>query len=52
MLNPGSLYGKARPENFPLVNDYRNGVVAEALKVMGFVNRFSCGEDCSSSGRN
>lgn len=43
ILNPGSLYGKARPENFPLVNDYRNGVVAEALKVMGFVNRFSRG---------
>lgn len=43
ILNPGGLYGKARPENFPWVNDYRNGVVAEALKVMGFVNRFSRG---------
>lgn len=43
LLNPGGLYGKARPENFPWVNDYRNSVVAEALKVMGFVNRFSRG---------
>ena len=43
ILNPGGVYGKARPENFPWVNDYRNGVVAEALKVMGFVNRFSRG---------
>ena len=43
ILNPGGLYGKARPENFPWVNDYRNGVVVEALKVMGFVNRFSRG---------
>ena len=39
LLNPGGLYGKARPENFPWVNDYRNSVVAEALKVMGFVIR-------------
>lgn len=43
ILNPGGLYGKARPENFPWVNDYRNSVIAEALKVMGFVNRFSRG---------
>lgn len=43
ILNPGGLYGKANPNNFPLVNDYRNGVIAEAMKVMGFVNRFSRG---------
>lgn len=43
ILNPGGLYGKANAKNFPLVNDYRNGVVAEAMKVMGFVNRFSRG---------
>lgn len=30
-------------ENFPNVNDYRNSVVAEAMKVLGFVNRFSRG---------
>ena len=28
ILNPGGLYGKANPRNFPWVNDYRNGVVA------------------------
>ncbi len=34
---------EATPQNFPNVNDYRNPVVAEALKVLGFVNRFSRG---------
>ena len=43
ILNPGGLYGKANPKNFPWVNDYRNGVIAEAMKVLGFVNRFSRG---------
>lgn len=43
ILNPGGLYGKANAENFPWVNDYRNSVVAEAMKVLGFVNRFSRG---------
>lgn len=41
--NPGGLYGKARPDNFPNVNDYRNPVIAEAMKVLGYVNRFSRG---------
>ena len=43
ILNPGGLYGKANRENFPRVNDYRNLVVAEGMKVLGFVNRFSRG---------
>ena len=43
IMNPGGLYGKVTPQNFPNVNDYRNPVVAEALKVLGFVNRFSRG---------
>ncbi len=42
-MNPGGLYGKATPDNFPYVNDYRNGVVAEGMKVLGFVNRYSRG---------
>ena len=42
-MNPGGLYGKVTPENFPYVNDYRNGVVAEGMKVLGFVNRYSRG---------
>lgn len=41
--NPGNLFGKARPENFPDENDYRNPVVAEAMKILGYVNRFSRG---------
>jgi ATP-dependent DNA helicase RecG len=43
IVNPGGLYGNARPENFPNVSDYRNLIVAEAMRVMGFVNRFNRG---------
>ncbi|KAA6339442.1 hypothetical protein EZS27_012608, partial [termite gut metagenome] len=31
------------PENFPNVSDYRNLVLAESMRVMGFVNRFNRG---------
>lgn len=41
--NPGGLYGSARPDNFPNQNDYRNPVIAEALKVIGYVNKFNRG---------
>jgi len=41
--NPGGLYGKARPENFPNENDYRNPALAEAVKNLGFVNGFNVG---------
>lgn len=41
--NPGGLFGAARPENFPRVNDYRNPALAEVMKVTGYVNRFSRG---------
>ena len=43
IMNHGGLYGRANEENFPNVNDYRNIVVAEAMKVLGFVNRHSRG---------
>ena len=43
MDNPGGLYGKVQPENFPNTNDYRNPVIAEAMKVLGYVNRFNRG---------
>lgn len=43
IMNPGGLYGKARPENFPHVNDYRNPIIAQALKVLGYVNMFNRG---------
>lgn len=41
--NAGGLYGKARPENFPNENDYRNPAIAEAMKNLGFVNGFNIG---------
>lgn len=43
IMNAGGLYGEARPENFPMVNDYRNPVVAEAMKEMKYVNMFNQG---------
>ena len=41
--NPGGLYGDASPQNFPRVNTYRNPIVAEAMHVLGYVNRFGRG---------
>ena len=41
--NGGGLYGKARPENFPRENDYRNPTLAEAAYNLGYVNRFNLG---------
>jgi ATP-dependent DNA helicase RecG len=41
--SPGGLYGEARPENFPDQTAYRNPRVAEAMKVLGYVNRFGRG---------
>ncbi len=43
VMNAGGLYGEARPENFPSVSDYRNPLVAEAMKVMKYVNKFNRG---------
>ena len=41
--SPGGLYGEATPENFPNHNSYRNPVVAEAMKTLGYVNRYGYG---------
>ncbi len=41
--NAGGLFGKARPENFPNENDYRNPAISEAVKNLGFVNGFNVG---------
>lgn len=41
--NAGGLYGKARPENFPNENDYRNPVLSEAAKNLGYINAFNVG---------
>ncbi len=39
--NPGGLYGAAI--DFPNQNDYRNPKIAEAMKVLGYVNQFGRG---------
>jgi ATP-dependent DNA helicase RecG len=41
--SPGGLYGEATASNFPTRNSYRNPVIAEAMKSLGFVNRFGYG---------
>ena len=41
--SPGGLYGEATQVNFPTRNSYRNPIVAEAMKSLGFVNRFGYG---------
>lgn len=43
VVNHGGLYGRARPENFPNVSDYRNPIIAEAVKVLGYVNCYNRG---------
>lgn len=43
VINPGGLYGEATPENFPFASDYRNVVLAEAMRVLGYVNKFNYG---------
>jgi len=43
VLNPGSLYGDLSRSGFPGSTSYRNPAVAEAAKIMGFVNRFGRG---------
>ena len=43
ITNAGGLYGNARPENSPMINDYRNPLVASAMKTLGYVNMFNRG---------
>lgn len=43
ILNPGGLFGDVNAQNFPDASDYRNVVIAEALRVLGYVNRFNYG---------
>lgn len=45
ITNPGGPYGAVTPETFgePGVVDYRNPNLAEALRVLGFVQRFGFG---------
>lgn len=55
--NPGGLFGRVTPENFgaPDAVDYRNPTIAEALRTMGFVEKFGVGvsiarQSCAESG--
>ncbi|MBI3834091.1 MAG: putative DNA binding domain-containing protein [Planctomycetes bacterium] len=41
--NPGSLFGDLTRDHFPGGTAYRNPIVAEAAKTLGFVNRFGRG---------
>ena len=41
--NPGGLYGKVSPENFPNVSDYRNPFIAEAMKILGYPRLYHAG---------
>lgn len=41
--NPGGLYGIVTPATLEKRNDYRNPVVAEAMKVLGYVNKYGYG---------
>jgi len=45
ILNPGGPYGQVNQENFgePGITDYRNPHLAEALKNLGYVQRFGVG---------
>jgi ATP-dependent DNA helicase RecG len=40
--NPGGLYGDAAG-HFPERNDYRNPVIAESMRALGYVNRYGQG---------
>jgi ATP-dependent DNA helicase RecG len=41
--SPGGLYGEASRENFPRQTSYRNPIIAESLKALGYVNRYGRG---------
>ena len=43
IINPGGLYGEVNPENFPKASDYRNPILATAMKNLNYVNRFNFG---------
>ncbi|MDI6792796.1 MAG: ATP-binding protein [bacterium] len=41
--NPGGLFGQVTEDNFDRMTDYRNPMVAEAMKALGYVERFGIG---------
>jgi ATP-dependent DNA helicase RecG len=48
--SPGGLYGAVTPENYDRINDYRNPAIAEAMKSLGYVERFGTGIARARSG--
>jgi ATP-dependent DNA helicase RecG len=51
IINPGGPFGAVTRENFgqPGITDYRNPNLADAMKVMGFVQRFGIGIQTAKS---
>jgi len=43
VLNPGGLYGAVTAATFGLLSDYRNPILAEVMKHLGYVERFGTG---------
>lgn len=43
ILSPGGLHGEVTAETLTRRNSYRNPVIAEAMKALGYVNRFGYG---------
>jgi ATP-dependent DNA helicase RecG len=43
ILSPGGLYGEVTEQNLTTINSYRNPIIAETMKNLGYVNRFGYG---------
>jgi len=43
IISPGGLFGLVRKDNFGRASDYRNPILAEAMNVLGYVNRYGYG---------
>ena len=43
IYSPGGLYGEVTPETLDTRSSYRNPVLAEAMKALGYVNRYGYG---------
>ncbi|MDY0151786.1 MAG: ATP-binding protein [Candidatus Cloacimonas sp.] len=41
--NPGGLYGAVELATLGTINDYRNPIIAEVMKTLGYVNKFGYG---------
>ncbi len=41
--SPSYLFGQVNESNFPNLSDYRNLEIAEALKTLGYINKFNFG---------